>query len=215
MKVRAQILSLPKVRYANDSQPGMSGKHPTMWNMGNMKLETPATIQKWTFVRILEQGSKPDMRQMDVIAEAFRKRLIDHGMTVLKHTSIDNHFVGFSSRRDAPDRPFRDCLDQVLKKDIKFLLIVLPDKNANRYGRIKILCDKEKGVRNVCVLAGTLASRSGKPNPQTLSNLCLKANLKMGGVNFVMPARSLDFIEDNDTMVVSNLRAKDQVVNAN
>ncbi|KAL8754944.1 MAG: hypothetical protein Q9199_003983 [Rusavskia elegans] len=174
---------------------------PTMWNMSRMEFETPAKDQHWTYVRIRDQNDPSIVEPKDKIADALQQRLSDHGMSVSRYTARDqkHHQIEFDSRPGALNEPLRMFLDQVSRRGVRFLLIILPDNDANRYSRLKLLCDKTYGVKNVCVLAET--DSVDKPK---MSNLCLKVNLKMGGVNFVAPARSLDFIEAGATMVVSN-----------
>lgn len=201
LTVEARQLPLSSVRYAKGTKPEWSTKIPTMWNMSRMEFETPAKDQHWTYVRIRDQNDPLIVDPKDKIADALQQRLSDHGMSVSRYTARDqkHHQIEFDSRPGALNEPLRMFLDQVSRRGVRFLLIILPDNDTNRYSRLKLLCDKTYGVKNVCVLAET--DSGDKPK---MSNLCLKVNLKMGGVNFVAPARSLDFIEEGATMLVSN-----------
>ncbi|KAL8962283.1 MAG: hypothetical protein Q9193_001293, partial [Seirophora villosa] len=110
-----------------------------------------------------------------------------------KEKQIHERIVELDSRPEANDENSRNFLRKVRSK-VDCLLIILPGDDANRYNKIVLFCDKMYGLKNICVL-GDRAS-------QKMSNICLKANLKMGGVNFVASNTSLGFIERNETMVV-------------
>lgn len=174
-----------------------------MWNMSGTKFKTAERLEYWTYVRLLDQKETAKAKDTQKIAAAFQERLKHHGMTVHSYQDpkLENHHVQFSRGPNARDTDFRNWLDhQTRQFKIHFLLIILPGDDADRYNRIKVLCDKTHGVKNVCALLKTVSNY----DERKLSNLALKTNLKMLGVNFVVPAGSLGFIEKNETMVVSS-----------
>lgn len=84
------------------------------------------------------------------------------------------------------------------------ILFLLPEKHSDLYAGIKIAGD-QLGIPTVCCVAEKLKSRSNKytganePQAQTLSNLCMKFNLKLGGDNYWLGDDSFSAIKATDT----------------
>lgn len=82
-------------------------------------------------------------------------------------------------------------------------VVILPDTDKDSYATVKRVFDQHIGSHTVCFTVGKLA----KANPQFWANLCLKFNLKLGGVNH-LPAlegtgnNSAFTVLGRDTMVV-------------
>lgn len=173
-----------------------------------MKWETPMRVTRLICVRLLDPGTT-DREQINQetakVASAFRDKLRDHGMVLppYKSTNTIHHLVEFDHCHGVGG-PFGTWLRRFLQKEsngsesLPFLLVILPDENAARHDRLEEYCDRFYGVKCVFTLADVVKGC----RPEVLSGLCSKANMKLGGVNHVLPKGSLDFIERNDTMVV-------------
>ena len=61
------------------------------------------------------------------------------------------------------------------------MVVVLPGKTPV-YAEVKRVGDTVLGMATQCVQAKNV----NKTSPQTLSNLCLKINVKLGGVNSIL-----------------------------
>ena len=61
------------------------------------------------------------------------------------------------------------------------MVVVLPGKTPV-YAEVKRVGDTLLGMATQCVQAKNV----NKTSPQTLSNLCLKINVKLGGVNSIL-----------------------------
>lgn len=66
-------------------------------------------------------------------------------------------------------------------KKAKFNLVVLPDKNAQRYEEVKRIAETYNGVFTQCIVASNIVKLT---NPSFVSNLLLKINTKLGGKNW-------------------------------
>ncbi|XP_026820785.1 protein argonaute-2-like [Rhopalosiphum maidis] len=64
---------------------------------------------------------------------------------------------------------------------LQLLVIVLPGKTPV-YAEVKRVGDIVLGIVTQCIQAKNV----NKPSPQTLSNLCLKINVKLGGINSIL-----------------------------
>lgn len=70
----------------------------------------------------------------------------------------------------------------------KFNIVVLPDKNAQRYEEIKRIAETYQSVYTQCIVASNLVKLN---NPSFVSNLLLKINAKLGGRNWAIDKNSL------------------------
>lgn len=201
-------LQLPTVKYANNRKPTPSMQFLTKWNLRGMKWETPMRITRFICVRLLDPGAIAHdwiNQETAKIATAFRDKLRDHGMVLStgSKTKAMHHLVEFDHHASI-DGAFGTWLRRFVQKEsngsesLPFLLVILPDNNPARHDRLEEYCDRFYGVKSVFTLATTV----GECPIEVLSGLCSKANMKLGGVNHVLPKGSLDFIERNDTMVV-------------
>ena len=64
---------------------------------------------------------------------------------------------------------------------LQLIVVVLPGKTPV-YAEVKRVGDTVLGIATQCVQSKNVI----RPNPQTLSNLCLKINVKLGGVNSIL-----------------------------
>jgi eukaryotic translation initiation factor 2C len=67
------------------------------------------------------------------------------------------------------------------QQGLQLVVVVLPGKTPV-YAEVKRVGDTVLGMATQCVQAKNV----NKTSPQTLSNLCLKINVKLGGVNSIL-----------------------------
>lgn len=80
---------------------------------------------------------------------------------------------------------FKDEAQQHFPGSEIVVLFVMREKNPKVYGIIKKVCDLESGVACQCILKKTFENMA-KNRPEssaTAHNVCLKVNVKMGGIN--------------------------------
>uniref|UniRef100_A0A0R3S6U7 Piwi domain-containing protein n=1 Tax=Elaeophora elaphi TaxID=1147741 RepID=A0A0R3S6U7_9BILA len=94
----------------------------------------------------------------------------------------------WDTRKEKADvyvRSFKNVCHEMGKEALKPLMIfIIPGRNDDTYGRIKVTCDKEEGVACQVILAETFLRMRGNPKYNAVShNVCLKINAKLDGVN--------------------------------
>jgi len=89
------------------------------------------------------------------------------------------HFMG---PREAVDRVFTRLCSDV--KGLQLILAVLDDEkgHGSAYNKVKSVGDNLIGIATQCILAQNVK----KAHRATISNLCLKINAKLGGVNTII-----------------------------
>jgi eukaryotic translation initiation factor 2C len=168
-QVDGRVLTAPRLKFGNgeDFMP-RNGR----WNFNNKQLVEPAKIERWAVVNF---SARCDVRALvrDLTRCAEMK-----GITVEAPFDIFEESSQF--RRAPPVVRVEKMLDQIQSKlpgAPKFLLCLLPErKNSDLYGPWKRKNLAEFGVVTQC-LAPT------RVNDQYITNLLLKINAKLGGLN--------------------------------
>ncbi|KAJ6846013.1 protein argonaute 4B-like [Iris pallida] len=168
-KVDGRVLQPPKLKVGNgeDFQP-RNGR----WNFNNKKLHDPSTVDKWAVVNF---SARCDIRGLI-------RDLIKCGN--MKGISVEDPFVVIEEngnmRRAPPPARVEDMFEQIKTKlpgAPRFLLCLLPErKNSLLYGPWKRKCLSEFGIITQCIAPTRV-------NDQYLTNVLLKINAKLGGIN--------------------------------
>ncbi|KAL2861922.1 putative RNA interference and gene silencing protein [Aspergillus pseudodeflectus] len=202
--VPARILPPPSIVYANGNKADVASG---VWRQNNTKFYKPGRLSSWAFIYIVNDRDR----------EIFKKpaELYDCLGTLrgkLKQFGVEAPPISDGRRVDvkaAYDRGNYDAneLDEIIGSSVSRLLkrhrqdlimAILSSPNSHIYSSVKRVCDVHLGVNNVCMLASKLA----KKNEQYLGGVCLKVNLKLGGVNQVLGAERSGIISKGKTMIV-------------
>lgn len=171
-QVDGRVLQPPKLKVGNgeDFMP-RNGR----WNFNNKKLFEATTVDKWAVVNF---SARCDMRSLV-------RDLIKCGN--LKGIQVEDPFVVIDEnsnvRRDPAPARVEDMFKQIQSKlpgAPKFLLCLLPErKNSDIYGPWKRKCLAEFGIVTQCIAPQRV-------NDQYLTNVLLKINAKLGGINSLL-----------------------------
>ncbi|PYI05148.1 Piwi-domain-containing protein [Aspergillus sclerotiicarbonarius CBS 121057] len=200
-EVSGRVLDSPSIEYRQGRQAAVRGGG---WNLRGMRFTKSTPVSRWTYLWVSASGpshqSRPDKFVLEEALRRFCTRMKMLGINILdaRRPGIQVSLTDSSfSREGVPDN-LAHALDTVCGASLSFLLIILPQAAERLYSRIKYLCDVKKGIRNVCVIEEKFL----RSNDQFLSNVALKLNLKLGGINQTLPDHSLGIIKNGKTMVV-------------
>lgn len=79
----------------------------------------------------------------------------------------------------------------------QLILCLLPTTNVTLYAEIKRVCDTSLGVASQCLLVKNIHA----PKKQYCANVCLKINVKLGGLNVFLTSNQLPFLSEVPTVV--------------
>ncbi|KAM6567334.1 hypothetical protein CsatA_026462 [Cannabis sativa] len=190
-QVDGRILDPPKLEFGNDRGFAPSNGR---WNFNNKTVLTPISISCWVVVNF---SARCDMSKIsrDLISCGRKKGIQIDGPKTL----IDEDHL---SRRGSPvtrvEKMFELIRDKVPGPP-EFILCLLPErKNSEIYGPWKKRCLCDFGIVTQCIAPF-------KVNDQYLTNVLLKINTKLGGINSLLaiekPSR-IPVIKDNPTMIL-------------
>ncbi|KAJ3328143.1 Eukaryotic translation initiation factor 2C, partial [Kappamyces sp. JEL0680] len=84
----------------------------------------------------------------------------------------------------------------------QLIVCILPNTGASLYTEIKRVTDTVIGVASQCIQSKHLHN----PIRQYCANICLKINVKLGGMNSFLSSSQLPFINEKPTLVVGAVR---------
>ncbi|CAA0813181.1 Protein argonaute 4 [Striga hermonthica] len=190
-QVEGRILPTPKLKVGNGEDLfARNGR----WNFNNKKLVDASKIEKWAVVNF---SARCDVRN-----------LVNELMKVgqMKGVSVEAPFDVFEEnpqfRRAPPTVRVEKMFEEIQSKlpgPPKFLLCLLPErKNCDVYGPWKRKNLSDFGVVTQCL-------SPGRVNDQYLTNLLLKINAKLGGLNSMLAAElspSIPVISKSPTLIL-------------
>ncbi|KAJ0421265.1 putative RNA interference and gene silencing protein [Aspergillus carlsbadensis] len=204
INVPGRVLPAPSIMYANGSKADVASG---VWRQNNTKFYKPGRLSSWAFIYIVNDKEREIFKKPAELYECLATL-----RSKLKQFGVEAPPISDGRRVDvkaAYDRGNYDAneLDQIIGSSIArlltrrkqdLILAILSSPNSHVYSSVKRVCDVHLGVNNVCMLASKLA----KKNEQYLGGVCLKVNLKLGGVNQVIGTGRSGIISEGKTMIV-------------
>jgi len=198
LSVNARILQPPPLMY------GKGSKQPTIipregaWNMADKKFFSPAVIDSWVVV-IYERKARFDERSADEMVKNLLVACRAVGIAVREQ----DPFIRWESAQGRVTDQLRNAGHACRTKNNKFpdmIVAVLPEGATNLYTAIKHFGDIQAGVATQCLKA----TKCNRGNAQYFANVCLKINVKRGGINTIPEARAVSILTDahNPTIVM-------------
>lgn len=188
--VPARILDTPTIAY---KPPTIIRTDSGAWNLAKCKCSVAETLPSWTVLAISKKGFGSATLRSDVEKRAryFHAHLTTMGIRAPQPPTVEI-LQTIGHHDPAIERRIRE-----IAKTPRFLVIVLPGKEADRYRHIKRIGDIEVGIPTVCVQAAKFLP---KDDPQYCANVALKVNLKLGGTNQLVGPHPI--ISEDKTMIV-------------
>ncbi|KAG2587979.1 hypothetical protein PVAP13_5NG186800 [Panicum virgatum] len=176
-EVDGRVLQAPKLKAGNGEDIFTRNGR---WNFNNKRLIKASSVDKWAVVNFSARCNVRDL---------VRDLIKCGGM---KGINVEPPFDAFeenpSMRRAPAVRRVEEMFEQVKTKlpgAPKFLLCILAErKNSDIYGPWKKKCLAEFGIVTQCV------APPPRVNDQYLTNVLLKINAKLGGLNSILQVES-------------------------
>ena len=176
LKTNARILEPPEPLFAKGAtaKPAFSGR----WDLRGKVFLQPndRPLKSWAIVVLVPADRRPAANKDQV--EAFKKNFINlyrgHGGQV---ENVNPPIIGgVPDEAKALEQGFMTAGNQ-MKMRPQMLLVVLSNRSAEIYNRVKKNADCRWGVMSQCVQGSNVV----KNQPQYCSNVLMKFNCKLGG----------------------------------
>ncbi|KAI5986247.1 Piwi-domain-containing protein [Pisolithus albus] len=174
--IPARELPPPKVNYAAGRPPNVKDGS---WNILDVKFQQGATVKSWCVLVVLDGrqtafGGNPNDQSLTSIWKGFSEKCRRSGMKVEKDPKTITKNI---NKNDKPS----------------FILVLLSFRDNFIYPGIKRMCDVILGLHTLHMLT---------EKDQYFSNVALKLNVKLGGINHLLDPTSTKWLTQKKTMVV-------------
>lgn len=195
-------------------KPGLTSVRAGGWNILDVKFHKGASLAPGWAVLIVRDGGRdtfkgPTDPQLTGFLKTFETKLRSAGMDVPasgpRVLSTDmlpppNQDPGRQKALEMIKERITKNLDP--RKKPSFILVLLALEDNYIYPGIKRLGDVVLGVHTVCMLLPKALRDDPKKQDQYFSNVALKVNTKLGGMNHLLDAASMRWLTEKKTMVV-------------
>ncbi|KIP05771.1 hypothetical protein PHLGIDRAFT_36273 [Phlebiopsis gigantea 11061_1 CR5-6] len=201
LRTQARVLPPPTLQYGPGSKPPTVTPREGTWNMADRKLYRPAAIAKFVIAvydgRFNQTSTQELARSLVVACKAVGIRI---------EPSAERPYLTWPKAQGNIANDLREagrhCYANMEPKNTPptLIVVVLPENAANLYREIKHFGDILQGVPTQCLKA----TKCGRGNAQYFANVCLKINVKLGGINTIPDRRSAQILTDphNPTMIM-------------
>ncbi|KAJ7915685.1 argonaute-like protein [Mycena leptocephala] len=204
-------LNPPKLSYSKGTPNVRNGS----WNIMDVKFHRGAIVprnQGW-WVLVVRDGDEmlkgPTDERLKTLVTKFRSKLQRSGMQIsddlprlLATPPLQNLQ---DASREAALKEIRKVIDLALKdagnRKPSFILVLLSHRDNYIYPGIKRLGDVDLGLHTIHMQLNKALGDERKQD-QYLSNVCLKVNSKLGGINHLLDASAMRWLTKQKTMMV-------------
>jgi len=191
--INARVLPTPRISYHASSQEPEFAPMAGAWNLKGKRVAQPSTLGSWSVVNFA--GAVPPQAVQRFIRELCQT-FSDTGMNVVnKAPPISNA---------DPNGDIEVTLKQAwlkagnaAKANPQLIVCILPNTGVPLYAEIKRITDTVIGVPSQCLQSKHIADAK----KQYCANVCLKVNMKLGGMNLFLPPQQIPFISGRPTIV--------------
>ncbi|RIA84423.1 Piwi domain-containing protein [Glomus cerebriforme] len=194
--VQARVLPAPKLQYHPTSRDASFVPNNGSWNLRDKKVATGATLGSWACVVF---GSERDYPQQAV--QKFLRELI----TTCQDTGMNIPNKILPILHSNPQGDIEKSLKQawvragnLAKSQPQLILCILPNTGVALYAEIKRVSDTVIGVATQCIQGKHMFAAK----KQYCANVCLKINVKLGGMNSFIDPAQVPFITQRPTILM-------------
>ncbi|KAI9063285.1 argonaute-like protein [Trametes sanguinea] len=207
VSLQARVLDPPVLQYGHGSrQLTIVSRHSALQQSLKLiawidkKFFKPVTINRWC-VAVFERENRfrPDLAREMV--GGLLQSFASVGITVHETDPV----IKWANSNDNVATFLRGIGGECFRKNGNkggpdLIVAVMPEASADLYMRVKHFGDITQGVATQCLKS----SKCTRAKPQYFANVCLKINVKLGGINTVPDSRSVPVLTDphNPTIVM-------------
>ncbi|CAJ0573794.1 unnamed protein product, partial [Mesorhabditis spiculigera] len=193
----ARVLQPPAILFGEQNKRA----HPVVqpkdgaWSMDNQTLYLPATCRSYSMIALVNPR---DQHLLQQFCQALHSKAAQMGMEFPRWPDL----VKYGRGREDVALLFREVATEYRQTGTQcdLVMAVLPAKNSDIYMTVKECSDMTYGIMSQCILMKNVL----RPSPATCSNIILKINMKLGGINsrLVADAITNKYLVDVPTLII-------------
>ncbi|XP_033727109.1 protein argonaute-2-like isoform X3 [Pecten maximus] len=173
-EVQGRVLMPPKIQYGGRQTKAQAVPNQGVWDMRGKQFFSGIEIRVWAIACFAPQRTVREDALRN-FTQQLQRISNDAGMPIVGQPC----FCKYATGPDQVEPMFRYLKNTY--QGLQLIVVVLPGKTPV-YAEVKRVGDILFGLATQCVQAKNV----NKTTPQTLSNLCLKINVKLGGINNIL-----------------------------
>ncbi|KAF9112449.1 Eukaryotic translation initiation factor 2C [Mortierella sp. AM989] len=196
VNVKARMLQPPTIQYHMTSREASFIPRNGSWDLRNKKVSKGATLGSWGVIIFGSEREVPDSQIKNFIRELVIV-CTDTGMSIPNKTPP---FV-YASPQGNIEQSLKNIWIQAgnaVKSQPQLLVCVLLNTGTPLYAEIKRVTDTVLGVSSQCLQV----KHTHDPKKQYCANLCLKINVKLGGMNSQLAPGMIPFCTTKPSIII-------------
>ncbi|MGH0165689.1 UNVERIFIED_CONTAM: hypothetical protein FKN15_049195 [Acipenser sinensis] len=173
VEVTGRVLPAPILQYGGRNR-AVATPNQGVWDMRGKQFYNGIEIKVWAIACFAPQKQCRE-EVLKGFTDQLRKISKDAGMPIQGQPC----FCKYAQGADSVEPMFRHLKNTY--SGLQLIIVILPGKTPV-YAEVKRVGDTLLGMATQCVQVKNVV----KTSPQTLSNLCLKINAKLGGINNIL-----------------------------
>ncbi|KAF9555709.1 argonaute-like protein [Agrocybe pediades] len=184
------------------------------WNIMNVKFHRPAAVASW-WVLVVRDGQNmiqgPTDENLSGLVTGFGNKLRACGLAMPAGLPKLLPPAALPPPANDPERlhaidvlrtSFKRGLQDTRGQKPSFVLVLLENRDNFIYPGIKRIGDVELGIQTIHMQLSKVIRQDPRKQDQYFSNVALKVNTKLGGINHLLDARSMQWLTKQPTMMV-------------
>ncbi|KAM5537544.1 hypothetical protein V8D89_008789 [Ganoderma adspersum] len=200
LSLHARILDPPTLKYGQQRRRPILTPQNGAWTMTDRKFYRPATINRWVVV-VYEREQRFNGSAAREMVRHFIQQFAAVGIKCNEEDPLvlwEGPTDIYASLQNAGKKVIEKHGNKGPGPDL--MIVVLPESSADVYQSVKHFGDIIRGVATQCLKS----SKCKRADSQYFANVCLKINVKVGGINNIAESRSVRLLADpwNPTIVM-------------
>ncbi|CAB4404415.1 unnamed protein product [Rhizophagus irregularis] len=194
--VNARILPTPTIEYRQATREFRVEPKNGVWNLRDKTLAMGATLGSWSVLAFLNENTLPNPVIEKFLVE-FTNTCHNTGMNIITKKPPIMHANPQGNIEESLKQAWINA-GNAAKSKPQLILCILPGKGQELYAEIKRVSDTIIGVPTQCIQRAHLKD----PKVQYCANVCLKINVKLGGMNSSLLPKHIKFVDDAPTILI-------------
>lgn len=174
-EIRGRVLPPPRLQYGGSNRSNLlATPNGGVWDMRGKQFHTGIEVNVWAIACFAHQKQCAD-QNLRMFIKKLQQISEDAGMPIRSGPV----FCQFAQGSDQVEPIMKFLMNRYPK--LQLIMVILPGRTPV-YAEVKRVGDTLLGVATQCVQVKNVT----KVTTQTLSNLCLKINVKLGGINNIL-----------------------------
>ncbi|CAG8654357.1 5692_t:CDS:10, partial [Ambispora leptoticha] len=195
-EVSARVLPVPTVQYHPSSRPSSIQPKEGAWNLRGVKVAVGTTLGSWGVLVFAPKHVISEEKVMHFIKELITT-CQETGMNIPNRNPPINHANPLGDIEGSLKTAWLNAGNRA-KAQPQLIICILPTTDVQLYGKIKYVSDTIIGVATQCIQQRHMMN----PKKQYCANVCLKMNVKLGGMNSFLKPEDIPFISERPTILM-------------